>query len=55
MDVIEAEIPDVKRIVLKRFGDARGWFSETFRADTLARAGITTPFIQDNQSFSAPQ
>ena len=55
MDVIETEIPDVKRIVLKRFGDARGWFSETFRADTLARAGITTPFIQDNQSFSAQQ
>lgn len=55
MDVIETEIPDVKRIVLKRFGDARGWFSETFRADTLARAGITTPFVQDNQSFSAPQ
>ena len=55
MDVIETEIPDVKRIVLKRFGDARGWFSETFRADTLARAGITTAFVQDNQSFSAPQ
>ena len=33
MDVIETEIPDVKRIVLKRFGDARGWFSETFRGD----------------------
>jgi dTDP-4-dehydrorhamnose 3,5-epimerase len=55
MDVIETEIPDVKRIVLKRFGDARGWFSETFRADALARAGITTAFVQDNQSFSAPQ
>ena len=38
MDVIETEIPDVKRIVLKRFGDTRGWFSETFRADTMARA-----------------
>jgi dTDP-4-dehydrorhamnose 3,5-epimerase len=55
MDVIETEIPDVKRIVVKRFGDARGWFSETFRADALARAGITTAFVQDNQSFSAPQ
>ena len=54
MDVIETEIPDVKRIVVKRFGDARGWFSETFRADALARAGITTAFVQDNQSFSAP-
>ncbi len=55
MDVIETRIPDVKRIVPKRFGDARGWFSETFRADALERAGITAPFVQDNQSFSAPQ
>ena len=55
MDVIETEIPDVKRIKLKRFGDSRGWFSETFRADVMARARIITPFVQDNQSFSAPQ
>jgi dTDP-4-dehydrorhamnose 3,5-epimerase len=55
MNVIDTEIPDVKRIKPKRFGDSRGWFSETFRADTMGRAGITTPFVQDNQSFSAPQ
>ncbi|MCJ2012880.1 dTDP-4-dehydrorhamnose 3,5-epimerase [Methylobacterium sp. J-076] len=55
MDVIETRIPAVKRIVPKRFGDARGWFSETFRTDALERAGITAPFVQDNQSFSAPQ
>ena len=55
MDVIETEIPAVKRVVPKRFGDARGWFSETFRADRLATAGITAPFVQDNQSFSAPK
>ncbi|MDH2314078.1 dTDP-4-dehydrorhamnose 3,5-epimerase [Methylobacterium brachiatum] len=55
MDVIETEIPDVKRIKPKRFGDSRGWFSETFRVDAMEKAGITTPFVQDNQSFSAPQ
>lgn len=55
MDVIETHIPDVKRIVPKRFGDARGWFSETFRADVLERAGLSMTFVQDNQSFSAPQ
>jgi dTDP-4-dehydrorhamnose 3,5-epimerase len=55
VDVIETAIPAVKRIVTKRFGDARGWFSETFRADALERAGITAPFVQDNQSFSAPE
>ncbi|GJE40356.1 dTDP-4-dehydrorhamnose 3,5-epimerase [Methylobacterium persicinum] len=55
MDVIETDIPDVKRIIPKRHGDARGWFSETFRVDALERAGIVVPFVQDNQSFSAPQ
>ncbi|MCJ2134740.1 dTDP-4-dehydrorhamnose 3,5-epimerase [Methylobacterium sp. J-026] len=55
MDVIETGIPDVKRIVPKRLGDARGWFSETFRVDALGRAGIANTFVQDNQSFSAPQ
>ena len=55
MEVIETRIPAVKRIVPKRFGDERGWFAETFRADVLERAGIAAPFVQDNQSFSAPQ
>ncbi len=53
MRVIETEIPAVKRIVPNRFGDDRGWFSETFRADRLAEAGIVDAFVQDNQSFSA--
>jgi dTDP-4-dehydrorhamnose 3,5-epimerase len=55
MQVIETNIPLVKRVVPKRFGDERGWFSETYRADVLAEAGIDDRFIQDNQSFSAPQ
>lgn len=53
MRVIETEIPAVKRVVPSRFGDDRGWFSETFRADALAQGGITDTFVQDNQSFSA--
>ena len=55
MNVIDTEIPAVKRVVPKRFGDARGWFSETYRTDTLARAGISAAFVQDNQSFSSPK
>lgn len=55
MDVIETRISGLKRVVPKRFGDARGWFSETFRVDALAKAGITCAFLQDNQSFSAPK
>lgn len=53
MDVFETAIPDVKRVVPRRFEDDRGWFSETFRVDTLAAVGITEAFVQDNQSFSA--
>ena len=55
MDVIETRIPAVKRVIPKRFGDARGWFSETYRTDALERAGIAVSFVQDNQSFSAPK
>ncbi|HEX8417386.1 MAG TPA: dTDP-4-dehydrorhamnose 3,5-epimerase [Methylobacterium sp.] len=54
MRVIETGIPAVKRVVPARHGDARGWFSETYRADRLAETGITCAFVQDNQSFSAP-
>ena len=38
----------------KRFEDARGWFSETYRADRAATLGIDVPFVQDNHSYSAP-
>ena len=33
-------------------GDARGFFIETFRADTAQRYGIPTDFVQDNHSRS---
>lgn len=36
-----------------RFGDARGWFMETFSEARIAAAGIDARFVQDNQSFSA--
>ncbi|MCE4226731.1 dTDP-4-dehydrorhamnose 3,5-epimerase [Methylobacterium sp. C25] len=54
MRVIETEIPEVKRVIPKRHGDERGWFSEVFRMDQLAERGIANVFVQDNQSFSAP-
>lgn len=54
MQVERLEIPDVVRITPNRFGDARGFFAETFSAPRLeAEAGIALPFVQDNQSFSA--
>ncbi len=33
-------------------GDERGFFMETFRADTWAAAGLPTDFVQDNHSRS---
>jgi dTDP-4-dehydrorhamnose 3,5-epimerase len=38
-----------------RHGDARGWFSEVWRADQWEKAGVRAQFAQDNQSFSAQQ
>ena len=32
----------------KRFGDERGVFTETYRADALAAHGFSTAFVQDN-------
>jgi dTDP-4-dehydrorhamnose 3,5-epimerase len=36
----------------RRFGDARGFFAETWSRRVLAEAGITTDFVQDNHSLS---
>lgn len=44
-----------KLIRVRRFGDERGWFSESYNAERLAGAGITDLFVQDNHSFSARQ
>ncbi len=45
-------INDVILIEPKVFGDARGFFMETFRSDEFAAAGIPTTFVQDNHSGS---
>lgn len=35
------------------FGDARGWFMETYSRPRYAELGIDCDFVQDNQSYSA--
>ncbi len=45
-------IKDVRIITPKKFGDDRGFFSETFNAKELAEDGFDKPFVQDNQSLS---
>lgn len=37
----------------RRFNDERGFFSEVWRRDHLARIGIHSRFVQDNHSYSS--
>ncbi len=52
MRIERLRLPGVLLITPARHGDDRGYFSETYSAPRLAEAGITAPFVQDNQSFS---
>lgn len=52
MDIIPQTIPDVLLITPRKFGDERGFFSETFRKAALSEAGFEREFIQDNHSMS---
>ena len=36
----------------KRFGDERGWFSETYSRQVYEAAGVAGEFVQDNHAFS---
>lgn len=53
MEVIPLGLEGVLEIRLQKFGDARGFFSETYNAERFAAAGISLTFVQDNHSFSA--
>jgi dTDP-4-dehydrorhamnose 3,5-epimerase len=46
------EIPDVILVEPDVFGDARGYFMETFHAEKYRAGGIDRAFAQDNLSFS---
>ena len=48
----ETKLDGVVEITPRRFSDNRGHFSETYNVDTLAKFGVTTQFVQDNQSYS---
>jgi len=49
---IETKIPDLYEIEPTIFGDARGYFSETYNERDFFEAGITVKFVQDSQSRS---
>lgn len=53
MEVIKTDIEGVLIIEPKVFGDARGYFYESFNAAEFEeKTGIKTSFVQDNQSKS---
>ena len=53
MEFIEQSIPGVYVIEPKKFGDARGYFMETFRQDLFEQHVGKVDFVQDNESRSA--
>jgi dTDP-4-dehydrorhamnose 3,5-epimerase len=53
MEFIETPIPGVLLLEPKVFGDARGFFLESYNERTMAEGGIRERFVQDNHSFSA--
>jgi dTDP-4-dehydrorhamnose 3,5-epimerase len=44
----------VQLIKPRRFGDARGWFTETYNEAAFHARGIGCRFVQDNHSLSVP-
>jgi dTDP-4-dehydrorhamnose 3,5-epimerase len=53
MDVTRLKLPGLMVLKPRRFSDPRGYFIETYNEKVFAAAGITTKFVQDNQSLSA--
>lgn len=52
MQIRQTDLPGVLLIEPRVFGDARGYFLETWHAARYREAGISGPFVQDNVSFS---
>ena len=53
MQVTKTNLEGVLILEPKVFGDARGWFMETWSARKFEAAGLNFNFVQDNQSYSA--
>ena len=52
MNIVETAIPGVLIIEPRVFGDARGFFMETWNAAAFGAAGLDLTFVQDNHSRS---
>lgn len=52
MKIEPTELSGAVVLTPRRFGDHRGFFSETWNRQALREAGIEIDFVQDNQSLS---
>jgi dTDP-4-dehydrorhamnose 3,5-epimerase len=53
MNIIKTTLPDVLLLEPKVFGDARGFFLESWNRKTFAELGLDLDFVQDNHSRSS--
>jgi dTDP-4-dehydrorhamnose 3,5-epimerase len=53
LQIEETALAGVLVITPRRHGDARGYFSETWKRSDFRAAGIDIDFVQDNHSLSA--
>ncbi|WP_182084836.1 dTDP-4-dehydrorhamnose 3,5-epimerase [Aureimonas sp. ME7] len=53
LDIRPLDIPEVLELKPRKFGDDRGFFSETFNRQRLKGQGVDIDWMQDNQSYSA--
>lgn len=53
MKIEKTKLSGVLILTPTRFGDARGFFSESWSASRMADAGLDYEFVQDNHSMSA--
>jgi dTDP-4-dehydrorhamnose 3,5-epimerase len=53
LKVIETSLNDVYLLEPKVFGDARGYFMESYNKKVFVELGLDFNFVQDNQSLSA--
>lgn len=53
MQVEDTDLAGLKIITPRRFGDARGFFSESWNRRAMAQHGLDLDFVQDNHSVSA--
>lgn len=53
MQLMPTALDGVFEIQPRRFGDQRGWFSESWNSASWAEAGLDLAWVQDNESFSS--